>query len=589
MSVDLNEFASTNRPPSDTELEQLKTILAPGESKLAQLEKDIKANQDENERLWKEKEKLLKELTPARSAASLIRRLPTEIMEAIFLHARAPKDQYACFRVCDAPLILLRVCKLWRNIAMHTQELWSSIDISIPFTVIPLQAPPSPEDLRKQELFLAEVDKWITRSANLPLSLRLRKGEHISGAPSGHLEVLHTVLVKLLTQSHRWELLDFESLSETLRAFQKTTPLPQLKCIRVTDYGWYNPHGLPDGPRSLFDYRTPFDSPALQKLIITSNTDSPESFNKLHVHWENLVALTIAAPYARSPSHGWGDPIQSMAVGLLPTLAKCANLRRLCLSLPMASESANGGPTPITLPSLEALSLEGCCKEMELFLALVETPSIRELHYYPGYDLSSHITSGFTNLLHKYGDQVEVLAFDLPTLPESEFLSCLRNIPIVKQLSVGPDRFESRFGSPPFYSFINPNGRFIFTNSHIAALTPKQGEDCSCPRLEVFRCAVKAAVTPDVVMCFLKAKIDPGLRQISGGGPFRELSLVHLPFEYPIPPYRPQVLDDDDDPLKDVRKAGVLLDLARPNYYNPSGYHGPYIERFTQYESDFRH
>ncbi|TEB20064.1 hypothetical protein FA13DRAFT_1645545, partial [Coprinellus micaceus] len=124
MGVSVDDFTSSNRPPTDAELEELKEMLAPDEEALIELEVDIKANLEESERLFKAKSALLKKMRPARSAASWIRRLPTEILEAIFLQARSPTPGYASFRVCDAPLVLLRVCRMWREIALNTPELW---------------------------------------------------------------------------------------------------------------------------------------------------------------------------------------------------------------------------------------------------------------------------------------------------------------------------------------------------------------------------------------------------------------------------------------------------------------------------------
>ncbi|KAJ3518452.1 hypothetical protein NMY22_g13667 [Coprinellus aureogranulatus] len=229
---------------------------------------------------------------------------------------------------------------------------------------------------------------------------------------------------------------------------------------------------------------------------------------------------------------------------------------------------------------------------MDIFLTLVDTPAIRELHYYPSYELCEHVNTAFLNRLNLHGDQLEVLSFDLPTLSDTEFVSCLRSSPSLKQLSIGPNRFGNTYTSPPFYPFETPHGRFTFTETHLSALTPKIGEECLCPRIEVLRCAMKAILTPEAVMSFLRAKVDTTLREPSTAQTrtsFKELSLVHLPFEYPIPVYRPYLEEDDEDTMKEFRKVGVVLDFARPNFYNPSGYHGSFVERVPQYETDFRH
>lgn len=172
MPVDVADFASSNRPPTDSELEELKAMLAPDEAQLVKLEQDIKANQEECERLFKAKSALLKKMRPARAAASWIRRLPAEIMEVIFLYTRGPTSGYAAFRAFDAPLVLLRVCRLWRKIALQTPELWSSMDITIPSTILH-RTQSRVVDAQKCASFKQELERWLGRSASLPLAILL--------------------------------------------------------------------------------------------------------------------------------------------------------------------------------------------------------------------------------------------------------------------------------------------------------------------------------------------------------------------------------------------------------------------------------
>ncbi|KAJ3503163.1 hypothetical protein NMY22_g18345 [Coprinellus aureogranulatus] len=333
MGVDFAEFASSNRPPTSSELEELKEILAPDEARLIKLEQDIKASQEETERLIKEKAALLKKMKAARSAASWIRRMPTEIMEAIFLYARGPTPGFASLRICDAPLVLLRVCRLWREIAVNTPKLWSSMNISIPANIGKLRPGIRLQDERKRIAFEVEVDRWLQRSASQPLSIRMRKGAHLPRA-SFYPTILSTVLLKLVAHSQRWESLDFEAQSDLITIFSEEVPLPLLKRVRISDSGWHPPNFDYDGgPTSILDCPSPFNSPSLHRLILLTTEDSPQRLAALSVNWASLTALTIGNLYNR---HGFGMTLPpSMITGLLPILTQCVTLRQFHISLPI--------------------------------------------------------------------------------------------------------------------------------------------------------------------------------------------------------------------------------------------------------------
>ncbi|TFK38340.1 hypothetical protein BDQ12DRAFT_630766, partial [Crucibulum laeve] len=110
----------TNYAPSDEQLEELSSFIS---SKLPELERlSAAANQ------YKE----LKEIVDAHQALlSPIRRVPEEILAQIFIFC-LPTDRCAVMNVREPPLLLGRVCSQWRDIAVRTPRLWSSIHIVPP-------------------------------------------------------------------------------------------------------------------------------------------------------------------------------------------------------------------------------------------------------------------------------------------------------------------------------------------------------------------------------------------------------------------------------------------------------------------------
>ncbi|TEB37991.1 hypothetical protein FA13DRAFT_1725615 [Coprinellus micaceus] len=596
MTVNVADFASTNRPPTDSELEELKEILAPDELVVANIEREIKAHREEVDRLVKERDELLRKMRPARLAASWIRRLPAEIMGNIFFHARAPSDCYASFRTGDAPLVLLRVCRLWRDIALNTPTLWASMDITIPSTVEGPDSRPGQEGNRKEESFENEVGRWLERSADLPLTIRIRRGYPMSMVPalSAGMGALHKTILRLAEHSHRWENLDFEGTPEMLEVLQKDLPVPRLKTWATRPSS--------KKPPSIFDCKSPFHSPLLQRLIIFSDLDSPEIVRKMPVKWESLTALTILNERDFQPRAGFGAQAgtqdrESFALGLLPVLERCTNLRQCLFSFPNGIVTTDGAKF-VTLPALRALSLRGCCNQMNLFLTRINLPAIRELHYFPSYGTTPHVTTSFANLLLTHGDQMRVLAFDFPAISSDKFLDCLRSVPFVIQLSVGPQTEGGIHGSRR-YTFEDPSDApFILTDSHILALTPKRGDTSICPKLELFRCSYKAKVTTRIIKGFLGAKVDPDILEATGASRLRGLFITRLPGDWPFSPSRPpwgeglrrlaeiESLDD----FKAFKDAGVVVNLLRPIALNSTFHMSPIRWGYSRYsrETNFK-
>jgi hypothetical protein len=51
--------------------------------------------------------------------------------------------------ICHPPLVLLRVCKMWREIALTTPQLWTSVEPEIPAHL--LHSSESGPDIKKQQ------------------------------------------------------------------------------------------------------------------------------------------------------------------------------------------------------------------------------------------------------------------------------------------------------------------------------------------------------------------------------------------------------------------------------------------------------
>ncbi|KAJ6602510.1 hypothetical protein DFH09DRAFT_1125006 [Mycena vulgaris] len=85
--------------------------------------------------------------------------LPFDIISQIFVYCLPPLEDNARPWRTDAPLLLTRICREWRDIALCTHDLWNTMHL----------------DLRAHSVLKVAplLDFWIPRAGNLPLSMSL--------------------------------------------------------------------------------------------------------------------------------------------------------------------------------------------------------------------------------------------------------------------------------------------------------------------------------------------------------------------------------------------------------------------------------
>ncbi|KAJ7236159.1 hypothetical protein C8J57DRAFT_1728313 [Mycena rebaudengoi] len=93
--------------------------------------------------------------------------LPVEITSRIFIHC-LPSHGCVLPSPSTAPLVLAQICHHWREVALSTRELWSSLYPDISFRAMPweLGAP-------RDHALRALIQTWFSRAKGSPLSLGL--------------------------------------------------------------------------------------------------------------------------------------------------------------------------------------------------------------------------------------------------------------------------------------------------------------------------------------------------------------------------------------------------------------------------------
>ncbi|KAF6764463.1 hypothetical protein DFP72DRAFT_871939 [Ephemerocybe angulata] len=578
------QFFNTNHIPTEEELDQINELLRQDKSRLANIEIELQA-------LAKEKSTILNRTKPLRALTSLIRRLPTPIMEAIFLFSFPSKPNFPN-SIGDPPLIFLRVCRPWRNMALEMPRLWTTFMATVPFQLF------HNSESARIPAFEAELSRWLERSGDLPLTVEAHMPYTIG--PSPVMKTLSRVAQLAAKHSNRWESLDLGLCPTTSKVFGNLTELTALKSLVITSdkplWPASTTWAMPGNFGTISDCYNLLKAPNLTRLQIL---DKGSSLLRLSEFPGNLGKLTsLILRYRVSdlgPNLRTAEP---MFLRMLQLLRQCSSLQQCAITLLPCTELASAFSTaisPVVIPNLNSFYLEGCSKQIEMLMQSIDTPSLRELHYRPHHSLSPHTSPPIVEFLRTYGRQIEVLHLSLPIISTPGFYACIRSCPSLKQFALGPKLESLRTErGPPQYGISN-DPPFVFMDEHLEALTPGDPGDpakCPCPCIEILRIHVKSRVSSPSVLAFLKAKVKvASLNPKKRNETLKELAIRQLPLDFPYLNIRlkggkEEVMPVVDD-LKEFVEARVKLIFEGPFVrFPPTPFYGPTTPN-VGYETDF--
>ncbi|KIK35002.1 hypothetical protein CY34DRAFT_812478 [Suillus luteus UH-Slu-Lm8-n1] len=312
-----------------------------------------------HKQLVEQKEKIIQSMTFHKGLGSALWRLPPEILSQIFHHC-LPEDNLSPASN-QAPLLLTRICRPWRDVAVNTPSLWCKLYVEINLNGAGEEDDMSfygdweEEDVEADDRVWQQAaflhDSWLKRSRGCPLSLVLRR------YPSSKLlrnllqPYMHQILSLSATFSRgaeRPQLL-LEGLS-TLRelVIQEVGSSDILDITRSISQ-------LPSTMRVLDVMRTPFD------------VDHISSLNPVLAH---LTHVKISIRHTDA---------------LLQLLRLCPNLSSLTLQL----FNMNKTLKPVTHANIQSFRVDYCGRLMmavNLSLAdLFDALSLPNLRIFEGY------------------------------------------------------------------------------------------------------------------------------------------------------------------------------------------------------------
>ncbi|KAJ7263448.1 hypothetical protein C8J57DRAFT_436933 [Mycena rebaudengoi] len=398
METPFANILHTNVIPSDSECQSICDLIKGAREEAARLAQQISEMQVVLDGLVKKRDQMNEFIDAHLALVSPVRRLPDDIVGAIIL-ACLPPTRNPIISGHEAPLLLCRISRTWRNVALSTPRLWASLHIAVPF-----------ETTRVQQLENV-VSTWISRSGSVPLSVSLVS---VSSSPDGLTSALlnsTTLLQTLIRVSHRWRHLRLSFPSSdyfTPFATVRTDDVPILQTVVINGFQGSNWNSL------AFIGSTKLHSVSLGD---TSRVlDAP-------VYWGSLRHLALGGR-SSYPQHFLTPEAALDVLRQCPSLETCA--------IPVSAHSSiftTPPPAPLHMQHMKQLCVLEDSPEVasNLFGSLV-LPSLRTLEYstFHHFGLQPFISlvSSCNHLKH--------LSLCIQVLTETDLISILRLAPALE-------------------------------------------------------------------------------------------------------------------------------------------------------------
>ncbi|KAF5373186.1 hypothetical protein D9758_001559 [Tetrapyrgos nigripes] len=338
---------TTNVIPDETDDQHIRQLCSEYAQDLGQMDAQIKHLKASLDTITKKRDILQAKVTSLKAITSPLRRLPTEVLQHIFLHSLAP---FSTLERLESPLLLTQICSRWRSVAIDTPELWAAIHVFVPKVTDNLPEP----HRAKIEALREGLGCFLSRSRSSPLSISLythpwsREREDKWAA---------TLIFGIIMRYHqRWKHLILRGHPQVFSPVERLQPgdLPCLETLNLK-----NEFLLTMPLSTLFDL-----APRLYQLSL------PDGADCFHdgLTQANLVRLTHLAITRR---------LIEMAK-IMPMLMVCTNLTELSLNTSFRLSTGSNIST-ITLPKLERLVVVHSTYFYDIFFNSLTVPGLREL------------------------------------------------------------------------------------------------------------------------------------------------------------------------------------------------------------------
>ncbi|KAJ6531144.1 hypothetical protein B0H19DRAFT_1190569 [Mycena capillaripes] len=340
--------------------------------------------------------------------AALSRRalaLPLEILAEIFMHS-LPNADFVTPNLTAAPLVLCGVCNQWREVAISTPKLWSSLVFDV--------------QLATGAAYVDLYKTWLSRARKTPLSLSLQDREG-QNPPDSVRPLLQTIA----GLSPQWRNMDVDlgkDLAEFLFPSEGSVKgeFPLLEKLAIG-------YAIPLGPLPI----SFSNAPKLREVFAsTYPTVPPMQFPFAQITAFQTYHITLSS--------------------CLEILTNAPNLIDGTFEIENRNASTVS-PSVISLDHLESLALAGMLvNEADILpmtlLECLKTPALKNLTLQFVYLYGSHTWSHswsvtpFLSFLSRSSIQLQSLALSLMLTTTESLIQCLKAIRSLVDLKLEPLR-----------------------------------------------------------------------------------------------------------------------------------------------------
>lgn len=545
--LESSPFASklnTNYIATDAESHQIQSLLKRPTSRLEELSTQLQQLDEHYTQIRNEQSSLLLSISKHRALMSLVRKLPIEILQEIFI-ACLPTTHNAVMSKWEPPILLTQVCSSWRIIAHATPQLWKSIHIAAPCNSPARYAtseyPNLPSTLAHAARRSEAVLEWITRSAASPLDISL--GQWGTSTPDGFYDKIIEYLIRF---SERWREVRFSAPYQALVPVAElpTSRVPLLETLSLNCPPVHYTHL---DRQSVWITSGVLKAPKLRDLWLRGLWLSQlnESPTRLPINWSQLTSLSLEG-------NSWGASSRSLSISrAYRILSLCQNLVTCRIEIgimmgyneePLSFETTN--TALISLPFLTKLSVREDGASLSKLFTLLHLPSLNYLEFHTTIWPAEGSNTSLLSLLTRTTIQLITLITDAQSFTRQDFIKCLRLCPFLKSLAI---RKVYTMGGPPDIPACRVDDAFL-------KLFIESSDDKTylCPHLEDFESSSETAFSETTLLQFIKGKNSDNA--MTGLAKLKQLFVV----------FYSRPLCDISHELEQYEKAGLVATISYP-------------------------
>jgi len=375
LKPEFSALLQNNDVPSELTILKVTESLKAPLNELQEIETEIQRLRKLMETMNIKRQSIQKIIDDHNIILSPARRLPRDVLHEIFLHClptkRNPTAEYS-----ESPLLLTRICSLWRAIALSSPRMWSKVHI-------PLSNPSSSldygmitdETIRRQRFADVlrwrsdTVRRWLSRSGTCPLSLSIMHPDYHPGSTVDY-EIAREMFNTLLSFADRWSDVDLsmpEDVYNKLQGRMDPTEFSSLKSLKVILHPKYHGANFVQPPPIQL-----LAAPSLCRITISAIwTTLRMTRNLVQPIWNHITHLTLASAIIDRY--------------LLVLLRQCPNL--VLGNLIVTASTWHNEPIvdqeEALLPCLESLAINdsGAQEMMTILFNAIKAPALTSLSY----------------------------------------------------------------------------------------------------------------------------------------------------------------------------------------------------------------